>query len=235
MTRILAIDDEPAILRAITIALGAHGHEVRVAASARAAIATASDTPLDLLLVDLGLPDASGLDVIRHVRTLNPTIPILVLSAMDQLDAKIQAFDLGADDYVTKPFAMPELIARIRVALRHAHEAHARPSRPEDAIIEAGPVRIDLASRHVTVHGKPVALTPTQYELLRMFARHPDRVLTHSTITTAAWGPSEQVDAQTLRVAISQLRKRIETDPTDPKLIRTELGIGYRYQPNDDT
>lgn len=228
MKRVLVVDDEPAILRAVTIALRANEYEVEVAATGRQAVAKASASVFDAIILDLGLPDFDGLEVIRQVRVLAPSVPIIVLSAWQEIDMRVRALDLGADDYLPKPFGMPELLARLRVALRHARREGAVLDEP-DGTIERGELAIDLARREVSLRGEPVELTRTQFELLVYLATHPDRVLTNHAITSAVWGPDADVDPRNLRVVISQIRKRIERDTSNPEYIRTDLGVGYRF------
>lgn len=227
--RVLVIDDEPAILRAVGIALSAHDYVVEAAPTARHALAKASGMSFDLIILDLGLPDLDGLELLRQLRALDPTVPILVLSAWQEIDTRVSALDLGADDFIPKPFSMQELLARVRVALRHAD--HAGRASLESTIVTRGPITIDTAKREVTSHGEPVTLTRTQYQLLMCFMRHPDRVLTRHAITTDVWGPDAIVEPENLRVVVSQLRKKIEPDPAHPTLILTELGVGYRFAP----
>lgn len=227
MTRILIVDDEPAIVRSLTIALSANDYDHDVAGTAKQAVAKVSRGTYSAVLLDLGLPDSSGLDVIARVRALDPHLPIIVLSAWQEIETRVAALDLGADDYVPKPFSMPELLARVRVALRHRREdAGTLPA--QATVTELGELRIDHDARRVTVRGSEVELTRTQYETLVYFARHPNRVLTHRSIIAAVWPPDVHVDPQNLRVVISQLRKKIERDPADPTLICTDLGVGYR-------
>jgi len=227
--RILVIDDEPAILRAIGIALRSHGYEVDAAATGRQALAKASGSSHQLVILDLGLPDLDGLELLRQLRVLDRTVPIVILSAWQEIDTRVAALDLGADDFVPKPFSMPELLARVRVALRHAEHAGRTPL--EATQIVRGPISIDTARREVRVRGQLVSLTRTQYQLLICFARHPDRVLTRNAITAEVWGPDATIEPENLRVVVSQLRKRIELDARDPHIICTELGVGYRFCP----
>lgn len=231
MTRILVIDDEPAILRAVGIALDAHGYDVEVAASGKQALAKATGAGFALVVLDLGLPDLDGLELLRQLRAIDRNVPIIVLSAWQELETRVAALDQGADDFVPKPFGMPELLARVRVALRHAERAGNIPL--EAAVIERGPITIDTARHTVTAHDHTVSLTPTQYRLLLCMAKHPERVLTHRMITQEVWGPEARVEPENLRVVVSQLRKRIELDPGNPQLVVTELGVGYRFVPDE--
>jgi two-component system KDP operon response regulator KdpE len=229
MTRILVVDDEPPILRAVGIAIAANGYEVEPAATARQALVKASGSGFALIVLDLGLPDLDGLELLRRLRALDRTVPIIVLSAWQEIGTRVAALDQGADDFVPKPFGMPELLARVRVALRHAGRA-GRGSF-ESAIVQRGRVVIDTARRVVAVDGREVALTRTQYQLLLCLARQPERVLTHRAIASEVWGDDARVEAENLRVVVSQLRKRIEPDPANPSIILTELGVGYRFAP----
>jgi len=190
MTRVLVIDDEPAILRAAQVAFTANGFEVVVAATGMQGVAKAASASVQLVVVDLGLPDIDGLEVIRRIRAVDRSIPIIVLSAWEQVDTKVQALDLGADDYVEKPFSMPELLARMRVVLRRRTEPGAGEGGSDAVgdVLERGPVRIDFAHRTVEVRGDAVELTRTQFDLLACFARHPHRILTHRAIAHEVWG-----------------------------------------------
>jgi two-component system KDP operon response regulator KdpE len=227
--RLLLVDDEPAVLRALGVALGANGFQTTATLTGEDAVAKAAGGVFNLVLLDLGLPGIDGLEVIRRVRTFAATLPIIVLSAHGDDDTKVRALDLGADDYVEKPFAMPELLARIRVALRHAERFVT--SGLESGVIERGEIEIDLATRSVRVRGQAVELTPTQYDLLLCFARHPGRVLTHRAIVSEVWGSPDAAGAENLRVVVSQLRRKIEADPARPRTIVTDPGVGYRFLP----
>lgn len=229
MTRILVVDDEPAILRAVGIALGAHQYDVDVAATAQQAIAKASGSSFALVVLDLGLPDLDGLETLRRLLAVAPTVPVIVLSAWQDIDTRVAALDQGAADFVPKPFGMPELLARIRVALRSTARADAAPL--EDARITQGDLTIDTARRRVTVRGRDVSLPRIQYQLLLYFARNPERVLTRRMIAEHVWGPDSHVEAENLRVVVSQLRRCIEVDPGQPRFIVTEFGVGYRFVP----
>jgi two-component system KDP operon response regulator KdpE len=223
---ILLVDDEPVVLRALRIALEAQDYVVTAALTGEDALARITNGAFDLLLVDLGLPGLSGLEVIRRVRVLYPALPIIVLSAQGEEAVKVEALDLGADDYVSKPFSVRELLARVRVALRRGDAAD---SRAGSARIEQGPVQLDLAEHTARVRGEPVQLTRTQFALLACFLRHPGRLLTHRAIVAEVWGDPDAAAADNLRVQISQLRRRIEQDPRHPALIVTEPGLGYRF------
>jgi two-component system, OmpR family, KDP operon response regulator KdpE len=220
---ILVVDDEPQIVRFLRPALTASGYNVLHAATGREALRLIATHSPDLVVLDLGLPDMEGKDVLREARRFY-LAPILVLSALDREAEKIEALDLGADDYVEKPFAIGELLARLRTALRHRHGGAVETRR-----VEAGGLSIDLEKRRVAIDGAPVKLTPREYDLLSVLARHAGRVLTHGQILTSVWGPAHKEDTQYMRVFIGQLRAKLETDPASPKLIRTESGIGYRF------
>jgi two-component system, OmpR family, KDP operon response regulator KdpE len=223
---ILLVDDEPVVLRALRVALEAQDYAVAAVLTGEDALARITNGAFDLVLLDLGLPGVDGFEVIRRVRVLYPALPIIVLSAQGEDAVKVEALDLGADDYVSKPFSVRELLARVRVALRHAGPADARA---ESTQIERGAVSLDLAEHTARVRGEPVQLTPTQFALLACFARHPGRLMTHRAIVTEVWGDPEAAAADNLRVQISQLRRRIEEDPRHPALIVTEPGLGYRF------
>lgn len=221
--RILVVDDEPQIQRFLKPALTAAGYqpiEALTAADAERLVATAAP---DLMLLDLGLPDKDGKDVIRALRGWSK-LPIVVLSARGEEAEKIEALDLGADDYVEKPFGIGELLARVRTALRRRDlGALAKSS------FDAEGLSLDFARRIVTVNGEPVHLTPKEYDLLAHMARHPGLVLTHRQLLATVWGPAHVEDVQYLRVFVGQLRNKIEANPAQPRLIRTEPGVGYRF------
>ncbi|MCF1480557.1 MULTISPECIES: response regulator [Rhizobium/Agrobacterium group] len=221
--RILVVDDEPQILRFLRPALAAAGYEVIEADTGKQALAMVATAVPDLLILDLGLPDMDGKEVIAQLRHWNP-IPIIVLSARDREVEKIAALDLGADDYLEKPFGIGELTARIRVALRHKPQAEPAPS-----IIRSGELVIDIDHRLVTRADQPVKLTPKEYDLLRLLATHAGRVLTHGALLKEVWGPAHAHDLQYLRVFIRQIRAKIEKDESQPAIILTEAGVGYRF------
>ena len=221
-TRILVVDDEPAILRFLRPALEANDYDMQTAGTvAEATKRIASESP-DVVVLDLGLPDGDGKDVIRRVREWSD-VPIIVLSARDRESEKIEALDLGADDFVNKPFGVGELLARIRTALRHRMQR-----RDETASLIIGTLEIDSVRHRVSRGGTEVKLTPKEFELLSFLARHAGKVLTHRQILTAVWGPAHTDDTQYLRVYVGHLRQKIEDKPDDPRIILTELGIGYR-------
>ncbi|TMD62019.1 MAG: response regulator transcription factor [Chloroflexi bacterium] len=221
--RILVVDDEPAIRRAVRTNLHAHGFDVETAETAAEALERFEHLRPDLIVLDLNLPEPTGLDVIRHVRERGST-PIIVLSVRDAERDKVAALDLGADDYVTKPFGADELLARIRVALRHL----ARPPRGADSVFRTGDLRVDLERREVTSGGRPVRLTPTEYELLKAFIAHPDRVLTDRMLLQQVWGADYGDESHYLHVYVARLRKKVEDDPQRPRYLITEPGVGYR-------
>jgi two-component system KDP operon response regulator KdpE len=225
---ILLVDDEPAILRALRLALEAHDYQIHAVTTGEQAVARVADLDLDLVILDLGLPGIDGLEVIRRVRAFQPHTPIVVLSAHGDDDSKVAALDLGADDYVAKPFSTRELLARVRTALRHGD----RMAPLEAARIERGDITIDLTTREATLAGEPISLTKTQFDLLVCFARHANRVLTHRMIAAEVWGDPDAADAANIRVVVSQLRRRIEPGGR-PTRILTEPGVGYRFVPQN--
>ena len=221
--RILVVDDEPQILRFMRPALEAAGYEPITTETAAGALHAAATKAPDLILLDLGLPDKDGKDVIKQVRAWSQ-IPIIVLSARDREAEKIAALDLGADDYVNKPFAIGELLARIRAALRH--------SRPDQAVsrsLSVGGIVIDTEKHEVLKGGVTVHLTPKEFDLLWLLMRHHGKLLTHRQILTEVWGPAHTEDVQYLRVLIKQLRDKIEDHPGASRRIETEAGVGYRF------
>lgn len=225
-TRVLVVDDEAAILRFLKPALEANGYEISsVGTIAEATKRIAADVP-DIVVLDLGLPDGDGKDVIRRVREWSD-VPIVVLSARDRETEKIEALDLGADDYVNKPFGVGELLARMRTALRHRMQRKA-----ETPLLKLGELEIDNVRHRVSRSGEEIKLTPKEFELLFFLARHPGKVLTHRQILTAVWGPAHAEDTQYLRVYVGHLRQKIEEQPDDPRIVTTESGIGYRIAEN---
>jgi two-component system, OmpR family, KDP operon response regulator KdpE len=220
--RVLVVDDEAAILKFLKPALGANDYEVTTAGGvAEATKRIAAEGP-DVVVLDLGLPDGDGKDVIRRVREWSD-VPIVVLSARDREAEKIEALDLGADDFVNKPFGVGELMARIRTALRHRMQR-----RLETPILKLADIEIDNVRHRVTRGGQEIKLTPKEFELLSCLARNAGRVVTHKQILTAVWGPAHTEHTQYLRVYIGHLRQKIERDPDDPRVVLTEPGIGYR-------
>jgi two-component system, OmpR family, KDP operon response regulator KdpE len=221
---VLVVDDEPAIVRVLTTALRARGYHVVVAATGQAALdRVALDSPA-VVVLDLGLPDIDGIDVLRRLRQWTE-VPVIVLTAEGADDRKVTALDEGADDYVTKPFSMSELLARLRVALRHRRTGASGSG--DGAVLDVGDIRVDVARHAVTVAGTQVDLTPKEFAFLALLARHPGRVLTHRMILQEVWGPEYGTESQYLRVYASQLRKKLAEDPEHPRLV-TEPGVGYR-------
>ncbi len=220
---VLVIEDETAIRRFLHAGLESEGYRSVEATTGQEGISQAATCSPDVILLDLGLPDMDGLTVVRRIREWSQT-PIVVLTAREQESDKVQALDSGADDYVTKPFSMPELLARMRVVLRH----RARVESETETVIVRGTLRIDLARRRVTVEGATVTLTPLEYRLLATLARHAGRVLTHKVLLQEVWGPSYTSQHHYLRVYMAQLRIKLEVDPGRPRLLMTETGVGYR-------
>jgi two-component system KDP operon response regulator KdpE len=221
--RVLVVDDEQPILRTVAANLRARGYQVLTATSGEAALAAAEVHQPDCVVLDLGLPGISGLEALRRLRTWTTT-PVVILTAVDGERDKVAALDLGADDYVTKPFGMAELLARIRVALRHG-QAHGLERPPR---IQAGEVTIDLDAKLVTRQGAPVRLTRTEYRLLEVLATNPGRLCTHRFLLEQVWGPGYEEESQYLRVYVANLRKKLD-DPAAPQLLLTEPGMGYRF------
>ena len=222
---VLLIEDEPQMRRFLRAALDSGSWHLIEAATAREGLAQAASRTPDLILLDLGLPDGDGLDLTRRIREWS-TVPIIVLSARGREADKVSALDAGADDYLTKPFGVEELLARMRVALRHA----ARIEGGGEPAFESGELRVDLADRRVTVGGTDVHLTPLEYKLLATLVRHAGKVLTHRLLLREVWGPNAQTQTHYLRVYMTQLRHKIEADPARPRLLLTEPGVGYRLQ-----
>ena len=220
---VLVVDDEAPIRRVVSAALQARGYRVATATTGQSAIDVAATDAPTVVILDLGLPDMDGVDVCRRIREWSD-MPIIVLTAEGADDRKVSALDAGADDYVTKPFSMPELLARVRVALRH----HRRVAAGSDAsLLEVGDLVVDLGDHAVRIGDTRVDLTPKEFDFLALLARHPGRVLTHRTILQDVWGPEYGTETQYLRVYASQLRKKLDDDPARPRLI-TEPGVGYR-------
>ncbi len=222
---VLLIEDDLAIRRFLRTALEANGYRYEEAAKGEEGVAMAATHVPDLVLLDIGLPDISGFDVVARLRAWS-RVPILILTARGQEQDKIRALDAGADDYVTKPFAMGELLARLRVALRHG----ARVEGAEEGTFASGDLVVDLARRRVTVGGVEVRLTPIEFRLLAELARHPGRVLTHEQLLRSVWGPSHVHEHHYVRVYMAQLRKKIEKDAARPRWLITEPGVGYRLK-----
>ncbi len=218
--RVLVVDDEPQFLRALSTNLRGAGYEVDTAATAAGALAAAPLRPPDAVILDLLLPDGSGREVTRELRAWS-TAPIILVSAVGDDDEKIAALDAGADDYVTKPFAIGELLARLRAVLRRA-------GAPEQPVIEVGPIRVDLERSSVTIDGELVHLTPHEFKILRLLALNEGKLLTHRAILREVWGPAYGEESNYLHVYVSQLRRKLEPDPARPRYLLTEPGAGYR-------
>lgn len=224
--KILVVEDEATILRVLGTILTANGYQVITAESGQQAITMASSHCPDLILLDLGLPVMDGLEVIKRLREWSG-VPILVVSARDQEEEKVRAFDLGADDYITKPFGTSELLARIRAARRHANQLAAERAMLSSSY-EYSDFKIDFERRTVTVSGKEIHLTQNEYKIVERLARQPGRVLTYTTLLHDIWGPYKGDDNQILRVNMANIRRKIESNPAEPKYILTENGVGYR-------
>jgi two-component system KDP operon response regulator KdpE len=225
MTRILVVDDEPQIVRALQINLKARRYEVHVAGSGTAALKVAAQYPPDLVILDLGLPDFDGVEVIRGLRGWTEA-PILVLSGRTDSTDKVEALDAGADDYVTKPFGIDELLARMRAVLRRSNLAQDQP------VVVVGGARVDLSAKRVTlVSGEDIRLTPTEWHLLEVLIRHPGKLLSQRQLLTEVWGPGYESASGNLRFYMGQLRRKLEADPARPVHLLTEPGMGYRFEP----
>ncbi len=226
--RLLLVDDEPQIVRALTPALTAGGYAVEVAITGEAALAALAAEPSDLVILDLGLPDMDGKEVIRRIREWSDA-PIIVLSARDLESEKVEALDAGADDYVNKPIGVPELLARVRAGLRGRDRRFS-----SQAVFKSADLTIDFARRKVTIEDQHIHLTPREYDLLRVLARHAGRVVTHKQVIAAVWGAGANVDAQFVRVLVGQVRQKLEAEPSAPRLLTTEPGLGYRLTVDDE-
>ena len=221
--RVLVVDDEPQIQRFLKVALLAAGYQVIAAETGSAALKLVATAAPDAVVLDLGLPDIDGKEVLHDIRRFSH-VPVIVLSARDREAEKIAALDMGADDYVEKPFGIGEFLARLRSAMRHAAK-----DAPQITRVVAGTLVVDMLKRLVSRNGEIIRLTPKEYELLAVLARHAGRVVTHRQILSAVWGPAHTDDTQYLRVFIGQLRAKIEADMQAPRLIVTEAGVGYRF------
>jgi len=217
------VDDEPQIVRALRTSLGAHGYDVRAASTGEDALALAAAESLDVVILDLGLPDLDGTEVVKRLRTWSK-VPVIVLSVRETQADKVAALDAGADDYVTKPFGMEELLARMRAAMRRATPAETGPS-----VLRFGELEVDLARRLVRRHGEPVHLTPTEYSLLEAMVRNPSKLLTHHWLLRRVWGPGYGEESHYLRVYVRALRRKLGDDAGAPQYITTEPGVGYRW------
>lgn len=224
--RVLVVDDEPPIRRLLRTSLSAQGYQVIEAEDGQSALGQLRRNAVDVLVLDLGLPGMDGFEVIKQMQESGSAIPIIVLSVRADEAGKVRALDMGADDYVTKPFGIDELLARIRAAVRHRLQQEG-----ERPVFKSGDLTVDLVRRIVTVRGQEVKLTPREYSLLRLFVSHAGKVLTHKFILREVWGA--ETDVQYLRIYIRALRQKIETDPEQPKLILTEQGVGYRLKASD--
>ena len=220
--RVLVVDDEPPIRKLLRMGLTAHGYQTMEAPNAKTALDLLAESP-DLIILDLGLPDAHGHELLKTIRARNERVPIVVLSSRGDEGGKVQALDLGADDYVTKPFGMDELLARMRAALRH--QLQTQGERP---IFRVGDLSVDLVRRIVKVGEREVKLSPKEYDLLRVLVQHAGKVLTHKFLLGELW--DDLTDAQYLRVYVRQLRQKIEADPEQPRYVLTETGVGYRLR-----
>ena len=226
-SRILVVDDEPQLTRVLLRSLKARDYDVRIAGDGNFALQTFHDWPAELVITDLAMPNMNGLELCRRLRAISQ-VPIIVLSVRGEETTKVEALDAGADDYITKPFGMNELLARIRAALRRKPPADA-----DSYILEAGEFRIDLESHTATHAGRELRLTPKEFELLAHLMRNAGKVLTHRSLLGAVWGGDYTEQNEYLRVFIGQLRKKIESDPAKPRFILTEPWIGYRFSPNE--
>jgi two-component system KDP operon response regulator KdpE len=221
--RVLVVDDEPQIRRALRVGLVSQGYEVLLAASGEEALDLAASASPDVVILDLMLPDLDGLEVCKRLREWSDA-PIIILSAHGQERTKVQALDLGADDYLTKPFGIDELLARLRAVRRRAGRDTSTP------VLESGALCLDRARRLVTLHGAEVHLTPTEYELLQYLMLNAGKIVTHHALLTAVWGPACQDNSSLLHVFMAQLRRKIDPDPSRPSYIRTEPRVGYRFR-----
>jgi two-component system, OmpR family, KDP operon response regulator KdpE len=225
---ILVVDDEPQITRVLKTSLSSQGYSIRTASDGKRALQEMKSWSPDLVITDLRMPNMDGLELCRAIRT-ESRVPIIVLSVKGEETIKVESLDAGADDYVTKPFNMNELLARVRAALRRA----AVPIEPETGVIEMGDFRIDIPARKVEVKKNEVHLTPKEFDLLVHLARHPGKVITHHALLTAVWGPNSAQQPEYLRVFVGHLRKKLEPDEGAPRYILTEPWVGYRFEPGD--
>lgn len=225
MTRVLVIDDEPQILRALRINLSVRGYEVHTASDGASALHTAAEHKPDVVILDLGLPDMSGIEVLEGLRGWL-TAPVIVLSARTDSSDKVEALDAGADDYVTKPFGMDEFLARLRAAVRRGSASVAG----DEPVIETSSFTVDLASKKVTKRGADVHLTPTEWGMLEMLVRNRGKLVGRDELLKEVWGPAYAKETHYLRVYLAQLRRKLEDDPSHPKHLLTEAGMGYRFQ-----
>ena len=224
-TTVLVVEDEAQIARALQINLRVHGYEALTVPSGEAALGLAAERHLDIVVLDLGLPGMDGVEVIRRLRAWT-SVPIIVLSARHGSEDKVEALDAGADDYVTKPFGLEELLARLRAAARRGQRPAEEPAR-----VQTGDLSVDLAARRVTRNGRQVRLTPTEWNILALLVRRPGALVTQREILTQVWGPAYAKETQYLRVYLAQLRRKLEEDPAHPRHLHTEAGMGYRFDP----
>ncbi len=224
MTRVLAVDDDPAILRTLQINLRARAYETETVRDGRSALQAISEQLPDLVLLDLGLPDLDGIAVLKQLRSFS-NVPVIVLSARHESDDKVEALDLGADDYVTKPFGMEELIARVRAALRHTGTSEAN----DQPIIETGALRLDVREARATRNGTEVHLTPTEWRIVEALTRRPGQLVRQADLLREVWGPAYHRETNYLRVYLAQLRRKLEDEPSQPLHFKTEPGLGYRF------
>jgi len=224
VTAVLVVDDAPELLKVLKITLQAHGYEVTTAADGHTALLAASQQPFAVIILDLGLPDMDGTTVIREIRT-GSRVPILVLSARHSSDDKVEALDAGADDYITKPFGPDELLARLRALLRRTTEPEQEP------VVVTQDFTVDLAKHRVLRDRNEVRLTPTEWSVLELLVRNPEKLLTQQQILSEVWGPAYAKDANYLRVYMAQLRRKLEPDTANPRYLLTVAGLGYRFQP----
>jgi two-component system KDP operon response regulator KdpE len=226
-SRVLVVDDEPQITRVLKTVLSSQGYQVRTAAEGESALSNFKEWSPELVITDLYMPHMDGIELCRRIRELS-TVPIIVLSVKGEEKSKVEALDSGADDYVTKPFGIDELMARVRAALRRS----SGPAAAQDvSSFDAGDFRIDMDARRVHTHGREVRLTPKEFDLFVYMARHPNRVLTHAALLEAVWGQASQEQPEYLRVFMGQLRKKLEPDPSNPRYLVTEPWVGYRFNP----
>ncbi|MEV6768065.1 response regulator [Nocardia sp. NPDC051030] len=224
-TKVLVVDDEPQILRALRINLSVRGYEVTTAANGAAALRAAAEKHPDVVVLDLGLPDMDGIQVLEGLRGWSTT-PVIVLSARTDSSDKVEALDAGADDYVTKPFGMDELLARLRAAVRRS----AGTADTSEPVVETSSFTVDLSAKQVTRHGRTVHLTPTEWGVLEMLVRNRGKLVGRRELLREVWGPSYATETHYLRVYLAQLRRKLEDDPSQPKHLLTEAGMGYRFQ-----
>jgi len=227
--RILVVDDEPQLTRVLRTGLKSRGYDVRAAADGLAGFEAFNDWHPDLVITDLAMPNVDGLELCRRLRAVSQ-VPIIVLSAKGEEKTKVEALDLGADDFITKPFGIDELLARVRASLRRAKAPPPNAATP--TILDSGDFHVDLESREITVRGKPIHLTPKEFDLLVYFIKHSGKVLTHRTLLAALWGGNYVEQNEYLRVFVGNLRRKIEPDAATPRYILTEPWIGYRFEPD---